>query len=390
MGDRNTLDERNSFELVLRDDRLCFCLWAILVTDAVRLLSFPLLITAGERLYTYDGLPFKGPVTCVEYHPFDQVVAMCGLGGRTVSVLLYKYRDPSDPETPIDESPAGSMEQHNQQQASNQGAPIHIQVSMGSTERSKDHVMNPFPRPLMPPAILSKVPLGLTPAQRRWKLQKSMTLDSGSQNVLRTVTNNRGSPSHRALLQKTAPSSPRLTQRGQQNFFRPQLSTSIEHSVVHGIGSNQTASSHQSPSPSRHTPTNVNSDHSPSHASPQSRMKRAMKKLEIALKMKSLDASSSSRVKEPWEVLLLFWTLAFSDSVDEPPETDALNALCSIFKGECWSQPQVSPAILIRQELSRALRCFEKKYESSQDHCCKNEECFSVKWLQGLLCLRKL
>lgn len=45
----------------------------------------------GERLHTYDALPFKGPVTCVEYHPFEHAIAMCGLGGRTVSVCLYKY-----------------------------------------------------------------------------------------------------------------------------------------------------------------------------------------------------------------------------------------------------------------------------------------------------------
>jgi hypothetical protein len=266
-------------------------------------LPFQIIISLGERIYTYDGLPFKGPVTCIEYHPFDQVVAMCGLGGRTVSVLCYKYRDPTDPETPIDQSPAGSMEQYNQHhQQQNQGAgPIHIQVSMGSTERSKDHSIhvNPFPRPLLPPPVLSKIPVGLTPAQRRWKLQKSMTLDSPSGSPVFRGVSPRGSPSAyrgQNLSQKTAPSSPRHIHRSQQNFFKGQKSTSIEYPT----SSYQTSPHHQSPShsPSRQPPVNLDQLPNQPHASPESRMKRAMKKLEIALKMKSLEAASSSRVKD--------------------------------------------------------------------------------------------
>ncbi|KAI1286811.1 Jouberin [Halotydeus destructor] len=46
---------------------------------------------SGECIHTFDKLPFKGPVTCVQYHPFDHILAMCGLGGRTVSVSLYKH-----------------------------------------------------------------------------------------------------------------------------------------------------------------------------------------------------------------------------------------------------------------------------------------------------------
>lgn len=46
---------------------------------------------AGEKIHSYEDLPFKGPVTCVEYHPFQDIVAMCGLGGRTVSVCLFKH-----------------------------------------------------------------------------------------------------------------------------------------------------------------------------------------------------------------------------------------------------------------------------------------------------------
>lgn len=59
----------------------------------------------GEKVHTYENLPFKGPVTCVEYHPFDHVIGMCGLGGRTVSVSLFKYNYfPPDKQRTLDGS----------------------------------------------------------------------------------------------------------------------------------------------------------------------------------------------------------------------------------------------------------------------------------------------
>lgn len=50
----------------------------------------------GEKIHSYEDLPFKGPVTCVEYHPFQDIVAMCGLGGRTVSICLFRHSDHSE------------------------------------------------------------------------------------------------------------------------------------------------------------------------------------------------------------------------------------------------------------------------------------------------------
>lgn len=50
-------------------------------------------LMVGEKIHSYEDLPFKGPVTCVEYHPFQDILAMCGLGGRTVSVCLFRHSD---------------------------------------------------------------------------------------------------------------------------------------------------------------------------------------------------------------------------------------------------------------------------------------------------------
>lgn len=50
-------------------------------------------LMTGEKIHSYEDLPFKGPVTCVEYHPFQDILAMCGLGGRTVSVCLFRHSD---------------------------------------------------------------------------------------------------------------------------------------------------------------------------------------------------------------------------------------------------------------------------------------------------------
>ncbi|XP_053213277.1 uncharacterized protein LOC128396687 [Panonychus citri] len=48
----------------------------------------------GEKLFTYNELPFKGPISCVEFHPLDNILAICGLNARTISVCLFNHELP--------------------------------------------------------------------------------------------------------------------------------------------------------------------------------------------------------------------------------------------------------------------------------------------------------
>lgn len=44
----------------------------------------------AEKLAVYDNLPYLGPVTAVDYHPLDHIVAMCSLEDNA-PILAYKY-----------------------------------------------------------------------------------------------------------------------------------------------------------------------------------------------------------------------------------------------------------------------------------------------------------
>ena len=45
----------------------------------------------GERIYTYNNLPFRGSIASIHYHPFEDIIAISGLNARTISVCLYKH-----------------------------------------------------------------------------------------------------------------------------------------------------------------------------------------------------------------------------------------------------------------------------------------------------------
>lgn len=149
----------------------------------------------------YNDLPFKGPVTCVEYHPFENYIAICGLGGRTVSVCLYRHSDLMQGEL--------ELLQNNSEQSTRRW----VQQHNNSPDYSTKHV-----------DILKVTP---TSTHRRPVLQKSITVDHSSSSR---------SPHH-------------------------------EHKHLH------------------------NNEECEQESTERSRMKRAIKKLETALKMRSLDHS---------------------------------------------------------------------------------------------------
>lgn len=45
----------------------------------------------GERIYTYNNLPFRGSIASINYHPHEDIIAISGLNARTISVCLYKH-----------------------------------------------------------------------------------------------------------------------------------------------------------------------------------------------------------------------------------------------------------------------------------------------------------
>lgn len=173
-------------------------------------------------MYAYNNLPFKGPVTCVAYHPFENVVAMCGLGGRTVSVVCFT--DHKEPDVESIDTFSSPM--------SGSGTLVPAAASAGPQSPVKQA------------------------ATRRKLLQKSMTVDSQS-----TI------PDRYEESRVKGSSSGRLAAIGNKIKSKQSLSPSRdprEVSSVTGTGSSDAAGS---------------------------RMKRAMKRLEIALMMKSLDRS---------------------------------------------------------------------------------------------------
>lgn len=190
----------------------------------------------GEQVHTYNSLPFKGPVTCVAYHPFDHVVAMCGLGGRTVSVICFTDRE-------------AAMLAQQQQQATATACSDNVSSSPRSVGSGT----------LIPPA-----PVTLQPVTRRKLLQKSMTVDSQS-TIAPAIPSDRfptpgiGSGSTAAA----AGSSRKSKQSSPSRKFDPR-----------DMSCNTTATAGNAAS-----------------SGTGSRMRRAMKRLEIALLMKSLDRS---------------------------------------------------------------------------------------------------
>lgn len=49
-----------------------------------------MLIFTGEKIYSFYGLNFVGGATCIEYHPFDHILSVCGLG--SIGVIIYHYK----------------------------------------------------------------------------------------------------------------------------------------------------------------------------------------------------------------------------------------------------------------------------------------------------------
>lgn len=156
-------------------------------------------------------------MTCVEYHPFENLIAICGLGGRTVSVCLYRHSDLMYGDTDVLQN-----EQTTGVQRFNwiQNAP----------EISSNTVKNVD--------ILKVTPS--TSSHRRPVLQKSITVDHSS------------SSSHHH------PRSP------------------------HG---------HSHPHDQQHQHKHPHHNEESEESTERSRMKRAIRKLETALKMRSLDHS---------------------------------------------------------------------------------------------------
>lgn len=181
----------------------------------------------GEQVHTYNSLPFKGPVTCVAYHPFNHVVAMCGLGGRTVSVVCF-----------TDQMPTAEVSSDN----------------VSSPRSGSGALVSAGPAPPATPAATTTTTTTLM--TRRKLLQKSMTVDSQS-----TVATDRYASGNIAS-RKSKQSSP-------SRKFDPQ----------HDMSSNTP--------PAAATGTTA----VPSSSGTGSRMRRAMKRLEIALLMKSFDRS---------------------------------------------------------------------------------------------------
>lgn len=55
----------------------------------------------GERIYTYNNLPFRGSIASIHYHPFEDIIAISGLNARTISVCLYKHHQSPSPKSKL-------------------------------------------------------------------------------------------------------------------------------------------------------------------------------------------------------------------------------------------------------------------------------------------------
>ncbi|XP_023210818.1 jouberin-like [Centruroides sculpturatus] len=86
----------------------------------------------AEKLAVYDNLPYLGPVTSVDYHPHDHIVAMCSLEDNA-PILAYKY-DYNEPPVGADKGDISRSQAVTPQNIS----PVKIESRKGSDSSRND------------------------------------------------------------------------------------------------------------------------------------------------------------------------------------------------------------------------------------------------------------